>query len=80
MTDLINKDDGREPGVKMDCNHGLNQRKPNHITVLVALDLSKASDLVSHEILLRDIYSSTLPPRLKKFQANMSGHQTIACF
>ena len=46
---------------------GLNNKKPAQRTVLVAIDLSKAFDTVSLEILLKDILELNLCHPLKKF-------------
>ena len=46
---------------------GLNQPKPAHRTVLVALDLSKAFDTVRHDRLLEIIVSSPLAPSIKRW-------------
>ena len=48
---------------------GLNNKKPPLRTVLVAIDLSKAFDTVSLEILLKDILQLNLCQPLKKFLA-----------
>ena len=60
---------------------GLNQKKPANRTVLVALDLSKAFDTVSHEILLSDIYNLTVSARIKKFlKSYLKGRQSYTVF
>ena len=48
---------------------GLNSKKPAQRTVVVAIDLSKAFDTVSLEILLKDILQLDLCQPLKKFLA-----------
>ena len=48
---------------------GLNESKPRDRTVLVAIDLSKAFDTVSHEFLLNDIAELPLNSYLKRFLA-----------
>ena len=48
---------------------GLNKSKPHDRTVLVAIDLSKAFDTVSHEFLLNDIAELPLNSYLKRFLA-----------
>jgi hypothetical protein len=40
---------------------GFNQEKPPSRTVLLQIDLSKAFDMVNHELLLRDLNQSSLP-------------------
>lgn len=60
---------------------GLNEKRPNKRTILVALDLSRAFDTVSHSILLRDILESTLPSDIKRWLANyLRGRQTVVEF
>lgn len=60
---------------------GLNQRKPNQRTVLVALDLSRAFDTVSHGVLLKDLLNTTVPPTIKRWIANyVRGRQTFVAF
>ncbi|XP_053968826.1 uncharacterized protein LOC128870250 [Anastrepha ludens] len=71
------------------CTHRLkrpnkprvNQNRPCERTILVALDLKKAFDTVSHSTLLDDIYQSTLPPGLKRWSANyLSGRHSSVTF
>ena len=45
---------------------GLNNKRPYHRTVVVALDLTKAFDTVSRSKLLQDVYDSTLPHVYKR--------------
>lgn len=60
---------------------GLNQRKPNQRTIMVAIDLSKAFDTVSHGKLLEYLNQSSLPPHYKRWLANyMQGRQTYVEF
>ena len=60
---------------------GLNQKKPPHRTVAVALDLSKAFDTVSHSILLQDIGYTELPNTIKRWISNyLSGRQSFVEF
>lgn len=61
--------------------HGLNQRKPNQRSVLVALDLSSAFDTVSHSVLLQDILNSSIPSSTKRWISNyLRGRQTYVEF
>ena len=50
-------------------SHGLNQRKPCHRTVLVALDLSKAFDTVDHDVLISDLLETGIPNWSKRWIA-----------
>ena len=60
---------------------GLNKSKPRDRTVLVAIDLSKAFDTVSHETLLNDIAELPLNSYLKRFLAcYLNGRQTFVEF
>lgn len=60
---------------------GLNQSRPCERTVLVALDLSKAFDTVSHTTLFRDIADSSLPNNLKRWTVNyLCGRQSFVEF
>ena len=60
---------------------GLNRSKPCHRTVLVALDLSKAFDTVSHDILLDDILHTTMPNWCKRWIAGyLHDRQTYVVF
>lgn len=60
---------------------GLNRRRPNHRTVMVALDLSRAFDTVSHSVLLQDLLTSTLPSTVKRWLASyLRGRQTYVEF
>jgi len=45
----------------------LNSKRPHLRTIVVALDLSKAFDMVDLGILLSDILNSTLPTHIKRF-------------
>ena len=61
--------------------HGLNQQRPCERTVLVALDLSKAFDTVSHTILFQDILQSSMPNNLKRWIVNyLSGRESFVEF
>lgn len=58
--------------------NGLNERRPNKRTILVALDLSRAFDTVSHSILLKDILESKLPNDIKRWLSiYLRGRQTF---
>ena len=60
---------------------GLNSKKPARRTVLVAIDLSKAFDTVSHEILLMKILDLNICHTLKKFlSAYLRGRQQYTVF
>ncbi|XP_037811763.1 uncharacterized protein LOC119603706 [Lucilia sericata] len=60
---------------------GLNQQRPCERTVLVALDLSKAFDTVSHATLFEDILQSTMPNNTKRWIVNyLSGRQSFVEF
>ena len=60
---------------------GFNQRKPAHRTVLLQLDLSKAFDMVSHNKLLKDLNTTTLPPEFKRwFGCYLHGRQSRVLF
>ncbi|KAI5731922.1 hypothetical protein M8J77_018439 [Diaphorina citri] len=48
-------------------SNGLNQERPCKRTILVALDLTKAFDTISTEILLQDILDSTILPKIKRW-------------
>ena len=47
-----------------DIETSLNQRKPPHRTVCVAIDLTAAFDTVSHDTLISKIAGSSLPPTM----------------
>lgn len=56
---------------------GFNKRKPCDRTVLVALDLTAAFDTVSIDVLLEDIYSTSMQPSLKRWlMAYLRGRST----
>ena len=60
---------------------GLNQKKPVDRTVAVAIDLSKAFDTVSHEILITEILSLDLNDYVKRFLASyLRGRKTYVEF
>ena len=62
-------------------SEGLNQRKPCERTVLVALDLSRAFDTVSHGQLLDDLLHTTLPNTIIRWIASyLRGRQTYVDF
>lgn len=46
---------------------GLNEKRPNKRTILVALDLSKAFDTVCHSILLKNILESNISNIIKRW-------------
>ena len=50
-----------------DIETGVNQRKPPHRTVCVAIDLTAAFDTVSHDILISKIAGSSLPPAITRW-------------
>jgi hypothetical protein len=60
---------------------GMNQPKPVKRTIAVALDLSKAFDMVNHDLLLRDILESSLPNHVKRWiYSYLRGRQTYVEF
>ena len=62
-------------------SRGLNQNRPCDRTVLVALDLSKAFDTVSHATVFEDIENTSLRPSLKRWIINyMCGRQSYVEF
>lgn len=64
-----------------DVCSGFNQKKPAHRTVLLQLDLSKAFDMVSHDKLLSDLNTSSLPPELKRwYNCYLHGRQSRVKF
>ena len=64
-----------------DVCRGFNQRKPAHRTVLLQLDLSKAFDMVSHNKLLKDLNTTTLPPEIKRwYNCYLHGRQSKVQF
>ena len=61
-----------------DIATGLNQRKPPHRTVCVAVDLTAAFDTVNHNILLSKIVRSTLPEATCQWLSNyLRGRQSV---
>ncbi|KAI5707813.1 hypothetical protein M8J77_010316 [Diaphorina citri] len=57
---------------------GLNERRPNKRTILVALDLSRAFDTVCHSTLFRDILDSNIPNNIKRWLVSyLRGRQTV---
>lgn len=62
-------------------NTGLNQKIPHKRTIMVAVDLSKAFDTISIELLLQDIFNTNIPWIIKRWLNNyMSGRQTYVDF
>ena len=60
---------------------GFNEKKPANRTLLVQIDLSKAFDMVSHEKLLKDINTTTLPEGLKRWLSSyLHGRQSRVNF
>ena len=60
---------------------GFNEKKPANRTLLVQIDLSKAFDMVSHEKLLKDINTTTLPEGLKRWLSSyLHGRQSKVNF
>ena len=56
----------------------LNQRKPPHRTICVAVDLTAAFDTVNHNVLLSKIAISTLPEASCRWLSNcIRGRQSI---
>ena len=51
-----------------DIATGLNQRKPAHRTICVAVDLTAAFDTFKHNVLLPKIARSTLPEEVSQLQ------------
>ena len=67
--------------VATSISDGLNSKRPHQRTVVVALDLKKAFDTVSHTKLLQDIYDSTLPNVYKRWLSNyMAGRRSYVEF
>ena len=61
-----------------DVATGFNQRKPPHLTVCVAVDLTVAFDTVNHNALLSNIVSSTLPEATCRWLSNyIRGRQSV---
>ena len=56
----------QQPSVVHIAN-GLNIKRPNDRSIIVALDLSKAFDMVSHDKLLDDVFNTTLPNQFKRW-------------
>ena len=50
-----------------DIETGVNQRRPPHRTVCVAIDLTATFDTVSHYILISKIAGSSLPPAIARW-------------
>lgn len=62
-------------------SRGINQERPCARTVMVALDLSKAFDTISTEILLKDIHDSNVSPKIKRWiNGYLSGRLTYVEF
>ncbi len=60
---------------------GFNQKKPAHRTVVVALDLSKAFDMVDHNTLLADVLQSSLPNNIIRWLSTyLRGRQSKVLF
>ena len=60
---------------------GFNQKKPPVRTVVVALDLSKAFDMVDHDTLLEDLNNTTLPGSLVRWMScYLHGRQSRVSF
>ena len=60
---------------------GINQKKPPHRTILVAIDLSKAFDTVDHRILLHDILETSIPNNYKRWLTNyLKGRKSFVEF
>ena len=53
-----------------DISDGLNQKKPNNRTVMVAIDLKAAFDTVNHNILITKLENSQLNPAITKWISN----------
>ena len=65
----------------MQIANALNMKRPNVSSILVALDLSKAFDMVLHDKLLDDVFNSTLPNQLKRcILVYLTGRQSYVEF
>ncbi len=61
--------------------NGFNRPKPAHRTIIVALDLSKAFDSISHQKLLNKIVSTNLHPSITRWLSNyLHGRQSKTNF
>ena len=64
-----------------DIEAGVNQRKPSHRTVCVAIDLMAAFDTVSHDTLISKIVESSLPPVITRWlSCYLRGRQAATSF
>jgi uncharacterized protein (UPF0147 family) len=62
------------------CN-GLNQKRPCSRSIMVALDMSKAFDTVSHKHLINNINDTTIPNNIKRWlNAYLRGRYTYVDF
>ena len=64
-----------------DIETGFNQRKPPHCTVCVAIDLTAAFDIVSHDPLISNIAGWSLPPAITRWlPCFLRGRQAATSF
>ena len=56
---------------------GLNEKRPNKRTVMVALDLTRAFDVVNIGILMKIILETTLPQTIKRWLGNCKGDRRM---
>lgn len=67
--------------IQHQIQHGLNARRPHERTVMIALDMSKAFDTVSHSKLIDKLLQSTIPPYIVRWITNyLQGRQTYVDF